>query len=133
MALGMRDWENYIREMYTATKEGGLVELSEQEQNIHSDDRTVEGTNLKKWFEVFLDCAGKAGLQLPDPEELVKTLEEAGFIDVKVKTFKQPWGMWPKDKKLKEIGKLVAGVAENGFAVSWVREGETGFRRLMRV
>lgn len=77
-----------------------------------------EGTALQKWFQTFLSYADKARLTPPNPDVLVKTLEDAGFVDVKVKTFKQPWGMWPKDKKLKEIGKYVAGIAENGFAVS---------------
>ena len=32
-------------------------------------------------------------------------MEEAGFVDVKEYSFKIPVNSWPKDKRLKEVGK----------------------------
>ncbi|KAL1986895.1 hypothetical protein VTN96DRAFT_5312 [Rasamsonia emersonii] len=33
-------------------------------------------------------------------------MEKAGFVDVKEFVFKKPVGSWPKDPKMKEIGRL---------------------------
>ncbi|KAL1989317.1 hypothetical protein VTN96DRAFT_79 [Rasamsonia emersonii] len=33
-------------------------------------------------------------------------MEKAGFVDVKEESFKVPIGPWPKDPKLKEIGRF---------------------------
>lgn len=35
-----------------------------------------------------------------------KGLEEAGFIDIQSKMFKVPVGDWPKDEKMKEMGRF---------------------------
>jgi fructose-specific phosphotransferase system IIC component len=37
---------------------------------------------------------------------------EAGFIKIVRKTFNVPYGAWPKDKKLKDIGRFVSHFME---------------------
>lgn len=46
-----------------------------------------------------------------------KHLEEAGFVDVEVYTYKVPWGAWPKNKKSKEIGRFCQEVFTSGMPV----------------
>lgn len=41
-------------------------------------------------------------------------LENAGFVDVKVHTFKVPYGHWAKNKQMKKIGAVAAEVIRTG-------------------
>lgn len=42
-------------------------------------------------------------------------IEEVGFVDVVHQEFKIPLGIWPADKKQKELGAYVMLSAESGF------------------
>lgn len=42
-------------------------------------------------------------------------LENAGFVDVHVHTFKVPYGHWAKNKKLKQIGATAMEVCKTGL------------------
>lgn len=48
-------------------------------------------------------------------EDYKRMMEEAGFVDVKLYTFKYPWGAWPKNKELKVIGGLAAEMMKTGL------------------
>lgn len=52
-------------------------------------------------------------------EEMKKVLEDAGFVDVRIKTFLNPLGPWPKNKKLREMGAFMCCILESGFDVSF--------------
>jgi hypothetical protein len=48
-----------------------------------------------------------------------KNIRDAGFTNVVNKTFKIPYGTWPKDKRLKDLGAYTAlylEVSLDGFA-----------------
>lgn len=101
--------------MYKHLAPGGWFEISEQEQDMRSDDGTIENSTLRKWFDIYRSLAPKAGLQFVDENELVQLAKDAGFVDVSVKTIKMPQGPWPKDKKMKEVGKICTMVVSTGF------------------
>ena len=54
-----------------------------------------------------------------DGESLKRNLEMAGFCDVQVHAYKQPFGPWPKDKRLKNIGAMGILSAETGMLISF--------------
>lgn len=75
----------------------------------YSDDGTLkDGTALAEWGKFFHEGGKKLGrIFTPLPGNLQeKGLEEAGFIDIQSKTYKVPVGDWPKDEKMKEIGRF---------------------------
>jgi hypothetical protein len=43
---------------------------------------------------------GKIGRPFPFASTLEARLKNVGFVDVVVETYKQPFGLWPKDKRL---------------------------------
>lgn len=53
---------------------------------------------------------------IPDPSgSLEGWVREAGFVDVVVRRYKTPWGTWPKDKKMRDIGNIVMINGETAF------------------
>jgi hypothetical protein len=65
-------------------------------------------------------------------------LKEVGFVDVEVHTRLVPVGMWPKDRKLKEIGRyflaqMLQGRMENYSMQLFIKAGwsETGVHAML--
>jgi len=114
--VSIRDWPNYVKQMYKHTAPGGWVELVEGDFRIHSDDGTVTPECGEAQFLNPLAESGEAlGLRMLNVgEDYVKYMEDAGFVDIQMKPFKQPWGRWPKDKALKEIGAVVELQTKDG-------------------
>jgi len=106
IAQGIRDWDNYVKQMYKHTAPEGYVELVEQEITLNCDDDTYEGSNLKYYMDCFSEAATLAGLIFPTEKRLREYVEDAGFTDVKVQRVKLPWGPWPKDKEKKKLGAI---------------------------
>jgi ubiquinone/menaquinone biosynthesis C-methylase UbiE len=111
----IKDWPRYAMQMFRHCKPGGCVEISEMDFKILADDSTLEGTNIRTFFEHFHECSVKAGFKYPNDQSLAAVLRNAGFEDVKIYAFKQPWGPWPKDPTMKKIGHMVRMAAQTGF------------------
>lgn len=83
---------------------------------MYSDDDSIPKESP---FNVYMENLGKALRKLGiDPtlhgEDWKRMMEEAGFEEVRVQAFKQPWGTWPKDKEMKKLGAIGQLVAETG-------------------
>lgn len=73
---------------------------------FRSDDGTVQpGDVVSEWSRIFIGAGEKMGRTFKIAERSKKLIEEAGFVDVVEKKYKLPVGGWPKDEKLKEIGR----------------------------
>ena len=62
-------------------------------------------------------CRAMASIGRPTAtaETLHEKLEAAGFVNVTVETFKQVYGPWPKDPKMKHIGAMALLMCETGI------------------
>lgn len=88
------------------TKPGGYFEMQELDCRYKSDDGSLtEDSNLAYWSRVLTEASVKYNRPIPHHHEYFEWFERAGFVDVKQITVKSPTNPWPKDKKLKEIGK----------------------------
>lgn len=109
IATGIRDWPKFISQAYRHLAPGGLYELSEHNfGSVYSDDDTIpEDSGLQAYAKHCFKAMAMAGVDVSHSgEDYKRMMEEAGFVDVKLYTFKYPWGSWPKDKKLKYVGTL---------------------------
>jgi len=82
-----------------------------------------------------LEASAKAKIELDVAPHAKRLLQEAGFVDLVEKTAVWPIGHWPKDKRLKEIGRFarlgseqsaypfgVQLLTANGWTVDEVKE-----------
>ena len=56
-------------------------------------------------LSLVMDASMKYGKPVPLHSDFKPWLEDAGFVDVKEYLFKIPCNSWPKDTRLKEVGK----------------------------
>ena len=74
---------------------------------VKSDDKSMRSDDpLCIYVNLLGDAMSKIGRPFPVAGVLKKKLEDAGFVDVKERQFKQPFGPWPRDKNLKQIGAM---------------------------
>ena len=87
-------------------KPGGYFEIQELDPRLASDDdSTAKSTIHNMCVNMCLDSLKDRGQAIPVYTQYKAWLEEEGFVDVKEYPFKIPVNTWPKDKRLKEIGK----------------------------
>jgi SAM-dependent methyltransferase len=118
LAGSIRDWPNLMRQSYENLNPGCWVEWADWDYKPRLPDGTIDRRDnwVTKWHNTIMTtCESKTGAS-PSPGPLLKDLvTNAGFEEVKEVVFKVPVGSWPKDKKLKEIGRFYKVSLEEGL------------------
>ncbi|KAK1463539.1 hypothetical protein CMEL01_13608 [Colletotrichum melonis] len=107
MCGSIADWPKYVKRVYDNLNPGGWAEFQDWSFMIYSDDGTIEGTELLRWVDLFMDACkifGRDGQIGPKLEGIVR--ENTGFVNIHHQPFKIPAGPWAKDPHLKDIGML---------------------------
>ncbi|KAL6411674.1 UMTA methyltransferase family protein [Ilyonectria robusta] len=100
------DSDKLFRQAFRHLAPGGYIELQAVNAEFLCDDGTIEkATNAVSWMENLRKGAEKFGKPVDCTAGWKDKLIDAGFVDVHQEIHKLPIGMWPKDPKLKEIGK----------------------------
>lgn len=100
-------WANLYRKAFDAVKPGGWIEQLELDVRVMSDDGSLaEDSLVAGWGPNFLGCAERAGRKLSTQTTMAEKIEAAGFTNVHERLYKCPIGRWPKDRQLKEAGRI---------------------------
>ncbi|KAI5792544.1 S-adenosyl-L-methionine-dependent methyltransferase [Peziza echinospora] len=127
VGFAIKNWTKFIGQIYDHLVPGGWVQLSEHDIKAWSDDDSFpKDSDSAKVINAANEAIALTGL---DPDFLPKMrgwLEAQGFTEIQEVHYKMPWGVWPKDKKLKEIGKwwlleVEAGGLESYFLAMFTR------------
>jgi hypothetical protein len=90
----------------SAHRSRGLGEIVEHSVEPISDDHTVGADHfLSLWGKVVVEMGEKSGKTFHIWKEAKRRMECAGFVDVVEVEYKWPINAWPRDPKLKELGK----------------------------
>lgn len=100
------DHNKLYKRIFNALKPGGYFEVSEMEGGTYSDDGTV-GPDFPsvKWWAWLEEAFIKIGKPIIKIDEYPKLMTEAGFEDIQFMMLKRPTNDWPKDQRMKEIGR----------------------------
>ncbi|CEJ54314.1 hypothetical protein PMG11_00632 [Penicillium brasilianum] len=102
----IRDHDTLFQQAYQYLNPNGWLEISTIEVNTYSDDDThLKATNM---LESVVQLHAGSRLFGKDMSSVVtwkEKMEKAGFINVEERVFKLPQSPWPKDPKLKELGR----------------------------
>jgi SAM-dependent methyltransferase len=103
----IKDWPRLIRQAYNCAKPGGWVEFQDWDINLYSQDGTVtKESPMRKFQDLVITSRESAGYLTNPGPELEKWMKDAGFVDVSATKYLVPFGPWPRDKALKEVGFL---------------------------
>ncbi|GAB1735556.1 hypothetical protein NU219Hw_g4134t1 [Hortaea werneckii] len=106
-AFTEEQWADVYQKCYENLKPGGWIEEVELDVRVMSDDDSLPPDSLLAgWGQTFLDCADRAGRSLATQTTMRSKIERAGFVNVHDHLFKCPIGAWPKNKTLKEAGRI---------------------------
>ncbi|KAJ4157457.1 hypothetical protein NW754_009100 [Fusarium falciforme] len=103
------DWTALFKQAYRVLKPGGWIESFEVSPTMVSDDNTVAPDSaLAQWDKIFIEASKKMGNSFTVVADQVQkpAMEEAGFANIEEWNGKCPMSPWPKDPKLKEIGRF---------------------------
>ncbi|RKK73056.1 hypothetical protein BFJ69_g9620 [Fusarium oxysporum] len=109
------DWDQLFKEAYRCLKPGGYIESHEALSRMDCDDGTItEKSAMHQWGKFFVEGGRKIGRSFTIVEDGVQrsAMEKAGFVNLVERDFKVPIGGWPKDPKMKEIGKYAQATLE---------------------
>lgn len=103
---GIADWPTFYARAFQNIKPGGWMEMQEHECDIRSDDDTINQAHaIRDWVQKVDQASTMIGKRLNVAHTHRQHMIDAGFIDVHEDIHKLPIGTWPKDKRLKEIGR----------------------------
>ncbi|KAJ5096448.1 S-adenosyl-L-methionine-dependent methyltransferase [Penicillium alfredii] len=106
MCGSVENWPSFLRQCYDHLKPGGRIELAEIVPRAHCDDDSMpENCYLLKWQKEFHRLTAIQGRDWDIMPRMPKLLEEALFDQIEPSEQNCPIGTWPKDPKLKEIGR----------------------------
>ncbi|KAL1996411.1 hypothetical protein VTN49DRAFT_176 [Thermomyces lanuginosus] len=116
LAGSIKDFGRLIKQCYRSVKPGGWVEFQDWDGYPVSEDGSLNGTDLQRYYDEVSGAFEKAGYEVSPGPKLEKWFKDAGFVNIHVQKFILPYGVWPKDPHLKKIGAWNQAQAEaNGF------------------
>lgn len=126
MAGSFKDWPRVIQSAFDALEPGGWFEIQDYLLPCECPDDTYAGTSLDHWNQVMLQAAAALGRPMDVANHYAKLLKGVGFTEVVEQEFVWPTNTWPRDPKLKEIGKwnevnMLQGLA--GFSMALMTRG----------
>jgi ubiquinone/menaquinone biosynthesis C-methylase UbiE len=106
MSGSISDWDRLVRQAYAHVQPGGWVEFQEPLAQCECDDGTMDmASDLLQWQVLCHGAAKGFGKDIRAGHTLKQRMLDAGFVDVHEKVVKIPLGPWPKDPRMKEIGR----------------------------
>jgi len=107
MSLGIfNDFREIIQKSYNNLNPGGWMESQELYSKVYCDDGTMPPDYpLLEWTENEDAAAMRLGRPLRIANKLKKWYEQAGFVDVHEEVFAIPVNSWPRDERMKVLGK----------------------------
>ncbi|KAJ3529711.1 hypothetical protein NM208_g9632 [Fusarium decemcellulare] len=107
----INDWPKLYSQAYKCLKPGGWLQHMEPGIALRCDNpaiKTDDNHVFKQWSQLFYDAGDRLGRTFDITNKNMEDwAREAGFTSIVPKTFKIPYGSWPRDKKLKDLGRYI--------------------------
>ncbi|KAI9737927.1 MAG: hypothetical protein M1834_009297 [Cirrosporium novae-zelandiae] len=106
LAGSIRDHSRLLSQAFDNLAPGGWMEMQDFEVWIHTDDDTIQKAKwIRQWQEQLEEASIKFGKRMNVASEYKGWMIKAGFEDVTDDIYKCPLSPWPRDPKMKELGR----------------------------
>lgn len=104
-------WGSFEKEIadsaLAALEPGGWFESQELDGIVYSDDDSLpDDSAVHRWFREMATAADRLNRPANLGHKLREVYERVGFVDVQERVFKMPTNGWPRDERLKELGRM---------------------------
>ncbi|KAK0658353.1 Secondary metabolism regulator LAE1 [Lasiodiplodia hormozganensis] len=111
-----RNYLGMLKQAHRHLRPGGWVELHEMNYTPSCDDGSMpDDYQLAKLLSLIGQGLAAMGINLDGVHNIKSQLRDAGFVNVRERTFKLPFGPWPKDRLLKKVGTYYQAIAMDGL------------------
>ncbi|KIW07998.1 uncharacterized protein PV09_00944 [Verruconis gallopava] len=101
----IRDWPKLVQQAFKYTKPGGWVEFMDFTMTFYTNNGEFKpGCAIDMWTRELKAWLASIGVEAEPGPKLKGWITDAGFENIHERNVALPVGMWPKDKKFKEIG-----------------------------
>ncbi|TGZ82104.1 S-adenosyl-L-methionine-dependent methyltransferase [Ascodesmis nigricans] len=117
LTMSIRNWPQYLLQIYKHSAPGGRIEIVEHcNDRYFCDDNTMpDDSPIPAYFRAVQPCYEKLGINSRlHGADYKKMVEEAGFVDVNLYSFKVPAGPWARDPKMRRLGAICAELISTG-------------------
>ncbi|KAL1968829.1 hypothetical protein VTN77DRAFT_1190 [Rasamsonia byssochlamydoides] len=102
----VKDFDRLFAQTYKFLKPGGWAEFQTIELNCFCDDDSrIKAQAWVTWSNNLHEAARRFGKNMRTVRTWPERLKQAGFQNIQTAVFPLPFNPWPKDPKLKEIGR----------------------------
>ena len=100
------DWLRLIPHYYQNLQPGGWMEVKDLDLRLYSEDGSLRDDHaLHRWYTKLNEGLERYGKSLRSGEELSTAMSQAGFENLAIARNPLPIGPWPRDTRLKTIGR----------------------------
>ena len=96
-----------LRKSYAHTSPGGWIELQDMVWEPQCVDSTMTGTAIPEFFARVAAGAAAYGHDMLKAQRFRDALEQVGYAAVQEVTFSAGCGPWPRDPKMRHLGRYV--------------------------
>ncbi|PMD64476.1 S-adenosyl-L-methionine-dependent methyltransferase [Hyaloscypha bicolor E] len=105
MAGSILNWPRLVSRVYKNLKPGGWFECQDYDIMVTSSDGSLTAENTTyQWNALCCEALEKINIDHQPGAKMKRWCEDVGFESVQEEILFMPLGIWPKDKKYKEIG-----------------------------
>ncbi|GAW13880.1 hypothetical protein ANO14919_032710 [Xylariales sp. No.14919] len=110
----MRSTPTVIESVIAHLKPGGWLELQEFHWLAEKEDGTIDPSiPVNRYMDHMMSAAETSeGRKIPILPEMGDIMKQAGFVDVRKKTYRVPYGTWPTDPVARRRGAVLSVNAE---------------------
>ena len=114
MTGSIADWPRFFEQCYQNLNPGGyLFQFEITFPTVVDDKSWPENSALRGWGDLIVEAAENIGRSANAAESFVSQLQAAGFEDIVQTRTRWPTNQWPRDPKMKELGKLASNQKSN--------------------
>ena len=98
---GLKGWQLYVRRVAQMLKPGGYVEMQEP-----SFAYFIDGTEVSAswpWLQAFSTAMNSRGMDPLAGGHLARYMQNAGLVNIQVRTYEWPWGDWKANRGHEEV------------------------------